>query len=160
MNNLPIRDIHLPPPPGWWPPATGWWLLAALLLLVLCILLWRRYHRRRRTAQQLALHSLQQLEQQFRRHGDKSRLLQDISILLRRVCMSYGSRRQSAGLIEQAWLQHIETLGQNKALTAHFARLLSDGPYQPQVDYDADALLQHCRQWIAALPHKRPGVRS
>ena len=42
MNELELRDIHLPEASLWWPPAPGWWISALLLLLLmlLVILLW------------------------------------------------------------------------------------------------------------------------
>ena len=32
MNELPLRDIHLPDAVSWWPPAIGWWLLAIIIV--------------------------------------------------------------------------------------------------------------------------------
>ena len=31
LQQLPLRDIHLPEAVSWWPPAYGWWLLVVLL---------------------------------------------------------------------------------------------------------------------------------
>ena len=36
MNELQLRDIHLPESSLWWPPAPGWWILA-LLLIAFCV---------------------------------------------------------------------------------------------------------------------------
>ncbi len=34
MNELELRDIHLPDASLWWPLAPGWWIAAALLLVL------------------------------------------------------------------------------------------------------------------------------
>ncbi len=152
MNNIPIRDIHLPPPPGWWPPAPGWWLLAALLLLALAVWLWRRYRPPLKSLQKTALRQLDKAARRFRQQQDKTLLLQDVSILLRRISLSCVPRRQTASLIDRAWLQQLDRLNPASQLATHFAELLSDGPYRPQVDYDAEVLIRCTRQWIETLP--------
>ena len=35
MNELGLKDIHLPDVGLWWPLAPGWWLLLILVLLVI-----------------------------------------------------------------------------------------------------------------------------
>src|SRR5574343_758173 len=101
MDDLPIRDIHLPASVSWWPPAIGWWLLLlAALLLAGALWLWRRrQHRQRRRKQ--ALHQLQALRAQA---GQPLACVQQISQWLRQVAVNYYPRQQVAALQGETWL--------------------------------------------------------
>ena len=86
-EELPLRDIHLPAPVGWWPPAPGWWLLAGLMLAVIIWLFWR-WQQQRRSEQGLEL-ALSELERLQGMHGKNTKeLLQELSVLLRRIAMT------------------------------------------------------------------------
>ena len=83
IEELPIRDIHLPETIGWFPPAIGWWILAFLIPVCtfLIIILIKRL--RQKTAVKLARKLIKQLE-----HDDKLSDRQkvcEISSLLRRI---------------------------------------------------------------------------
>ena len=65
MNELELKDIHLPDTSLWWPPAPGWWVLlifVVLLAIVLPLLLKRL---RQRPMRQLALRELERIRQDF-----------------------------------------------------------------------------------------------
>lgn len=34
IEELPLRDIHLPETIGWFPPAIGWWLLIIFVPII------------------------------------------------------------------------------------------------------------------------------
>jgi len=148
-QDLPLRDIHLPAAPGWWPPAPGWWLLIVLLLVVFLLLwlLWRRAQRLRYRRQ--ALHNLAQLE---KRECSVTSLITELSMLLRRSALCAFPEENCAALSGESWLEFLDRQLTEKSFTTGVGRCLADGPYQPTVEVDRDALLALCRRWLKSLP--------
>ncbi len=159
MPELPLRDIHLPDSVSWWPPAPGWWLLviAALVVAVGLVYLFRRGPQPR--PRQDATAALQDIIDHFQSHGDARELLSSLSALLRRIGITYLSRDRAAGLTGVAWYQQLNTLVGNEVFTTSSIEILCRAPYQGDVVLETaqlDALIEQCRQWIAALPAKLP----
>ena len=155
MNDIPIRDIHLPDLPGWWPIATGWWWLLALFIVLLIVVPRIVNKLRTRSLSQLAQHDFSAIQKAYRLDNDKTRLLQDLSVLLRRISMSYLSRRQVAGLTGDSWVHQLDTLTSDTGLARQFGHLLTVDVYQQRPDFDADELLKCCQQWLQALPKNK-----
>ena len=146
---LPLRDIHLPAAPSWWPPAPGWWLLGGLLAIVslLLWLLWRRIRRLRSRRQ--ALQTLAELEKTA---VPMTSLITELSMLLRRCALCAFPEENCAALSGEAWLEFLDRPLTEKAFTSGVGRCLADGPYQPAVEVDREALLALCRRWLKRLP--------
>ncbi|MBL4711935.1 MAG: DUF4381 domain-containing protein [Gammaproteobacteria bacterium] len=153
MNDIPIRDIHLPDMYGWWPPALGWWLLLFILFMVFYGIPWLRKKLRHKTIDQQASAQFITIKTRFEDHQDKAQLLQELSVMLRRICMTYRTRAQVASLLDKQWLKQLDKLVGKTCFTPDIAALLINGPYQKQPDFDADELLTSCQHWIAALPY-------
>jgi HAMP domain-containing protein len=155
-----LRDIHLPPPISWWPPAPGWWILAALVLLIaLGIFIWRR-HRARNRWRQYALNELANLRAQHAAQSlTATRLIGDLSVLLRRVAISRFPREEVAALSGEAWLAFLDgTLGDPAGFLSPAGRLLSVGPYARESSIDTqslEALLDLSERWLRKLPGGR-----
>ena len=153
MNpELPLRDIHLPEAIGWWPPAPGWWLLlAAIILLGLWLL--RRYQamQRQRALRRSVERELDAIARAFDQHQDAHRLVQDLSVLLRRVAMSVAPRQEVAGEVGEPWLRHLDALANTQLFDTETGRQLITAPYQPKADVDTQALLEICRQWLRQI---------
>lgn len=146
-----IRDIHLPDPIGWWPPAPGWWLLAGLLLLLIgAVWLLRRY-RRRRALPRAARAELELLRACYADDADAHALLAGVSTWLRRVALHYSPRAEVAGLTGEAWLIRLDASLGGDGFRNGPGRALHNGPYQAQPEVDADALLELCQLWLAAV---------
>lgn len=156
MNELPLRDIHLPEPVSWWPPAPGWWLLLILIITLTVLVPWLIKRWRRQSLNSLAQAEFKQLQRRFQQHQDSVQLAQDISALLRRVCMSYTSRSQAASLIGDDWLQQLDALSQQPLFNSDIGHQLLTAPYQASNDIDAQALLNTCRDWLKTLPRRYP----
>lgn len=156
MNELPLRDIHLPEPVSWWPPAPGWWLLLALVIMLAVLLPWLIKRWRRKSLNTLAQAEFRQIQHTFQHHQDSVRLAQEISALLRRVCMSYNSRSQAASVIGDDWLQQLDALSSQPLFNSDIGRQLLTAPYQATNNIDADALLNTCNDWLKALPRRYP----
>lgn len=153
---LPLRDIHLPAPVSWWPPAPGWWLLALILLLAsLLAWLWLRHRRQRRWAR-AALAELAELDAAFRADGNAHRLCSEVSLLLRRIAVLDRATPEHAALTGEDWLAWLDRpLGGGMFQTGP-GRVLLNGPYDPKIELDADALIELCRRWIAGFSPERP----
>ena len=152
--SLALRDIHLPEPVSWWPPAPGWWLVLiiviGLLALIPFLIKWLRYKPINKTAMQ----AFQGIKDDYKNHQDKQQLVQQLSILLRRTCMSYVGRQQTASVTGQAWIAQLNQLSNENIFTNDIADTLLNAPYQPNNTIDSDQLLQLSQQWFDALPGK------
>ena len=150
MNQaLPLRDIHLPEAVSWWPPAIGWWLLLALLIL-LPIIIWaiRKFMARRQLRKQ-SLAALANIENNYTQHQNQQQLVSEISILLRRICISRFPRHDVAGLNGEAWTSFLNT--QANSFDADTCQALTNGPFQKQCNIDSQSLINASRDWIKQL---------
>ncbi len=164
MNNpeqLPLKDIHLPDAVSWWPLATGWWLL--LLALVVAAALawwWLRATAPKRRASELrgiARIELERLEAEYRNCSDAAHIMQKLSILLRRVAMTFGPRGQVAGLSGKGWIDWLSATDVASVLDPRVLELLSVGPYQRTQGHDIEAVIHACRQWLKTF---EPGAAA
>ena len=145
IEQLDLRDIHVPVAPSAWPPASGWWLLALLVLVALVLLgrrgwrHWRRVRRRERI-----LRELNDL------HGQPCgpRLIGGVSALLKRVALSRFPRLDVAALTGSDWLAFLDRTGGDGGFQRGVGRVLAEGPYAPAPECDADALLTLARTWL------------
>ncbi|MCJ7555475.1 MAG: DUF4381 domain-containing protein [Gammaproteobacteria bacterium] len=150
-TDLPLRDIHLPAPVGWWPLAPGWWWLLGITLLltagVLCVALLRRY-RKARLGHWLRPEFLL-VTTKYQEDRDALALLQSISALLRRACISLYPREQVAGLTHERWLELLNKTGQTTQFSEGPGQLLADGPYRGSVSTrQVEQLIPLVESWI------------
>ncbi len=165
MNSgLQLRDIHLPAEVSSWPPAYGWWLLAFGLLILLGAWLRRWWQQRPLPVLQVcqpALAELTRLEQTHR--DDPTRLVREVSVLLRRSAMSLYGRHGVSGLSGVDWLTFLEQqsgassqgkprpAAQAASLPERLWPLLTELPYREYVGDSAAAseVVQLVRAWLA-----------
>jgi len=155
VNQLPLRDIHLPDAVSGWPPAPGWWLLL-LLLIVLAILLPRliRYLKQPKP-NKLAMAEFSQIKKQFLQQQNHLQLARDISALFRRIGLTYYSREQVASLTGEEWQQQLNELNPQQPLADNLIDTISMAAYQPDPELDAQNLLNSCEQWLKSLPRRQ-----
>lgn len=163
---LVLRDIHLPEPVSWWPPAPGWWLLAGtLIIMVLIFLLWRKL-KQRKQLKKSALAEFENIRAVYHSDNNTYALVQSLSILLRRSCISFYPRASTASLTGELWLDYLDkTSGRTSDKTADntgfknsVGRILATAPYMPEnhsPDIDAGALLSLCENWLQVQPVKQ-----
>jgi hypothetical protein len=152
MPELPLRDIHLPDAISWWPPALGWWLLLAVLLLFLFgfVMIIRQWVRT--TLRKEALKAFDRIEKSFYASENGAQCLADVSLLLRRVCLSRNLARSAAGVTGKAWLELLDKSLKKPEFSKGIGRLLLTGPYRPHVQQTEVAeLLKLCRKWMERL---------
>lgn len=153
---LNLRDIHLPHPVSWWPPAPGWWALLFLCLLVVFSVWFFRLIKHKRSVRVAAFKELQIISNTFSQKRDAHKLVKSLSILLRRICLSYFPRTEVAGLTGEKWLAFLDNCLDWGNVPDRFSqgagRILITAPYQPQAVLHGEALLNLCQHWIKALP--------
>jgi hypothetical protein len=152
MNQIELRDIHLPDSSLWWPPAPGWWL-SLLLLLLLAVLLsrlpgWFRH----KPARQLALRELARIRRDYKQGQSERVVLNEVAELLRRVAISYYGRDAAAAATGAEWLRQLQQLAPQASLSARHLDLLVHERYRPRCEFDVEELLQDCERWLRALP--------
>jgi len=158
---LPLRDIHLPIAISWWPPAPGWWLLLVLVLVIILLVWWLQRRKRALRIRVAALAEWEALMDVFQREQNVSQLVSGLSVLLRRIALSYYPREEVAGLSGEAWLRYLDNSHswlQPNGFSEGAGRLLLAGPYQRQIDGDVLALHALCGEWLVRLPGL-PGLK-
>jgi hypothetical protein len=169
MEQLPLKDIHLPEPVSFWPPAPGWILLAVLLPLSIALLIYVY----KRLKQQTVLKSAAKLLAGIRNENptDSRQTLVALSALLRRVAISTAGRADVAGLNGCAWLAYLDTPFPDAPFSQGVGRCLADAHYRPNPpsETDLDELFKLCERWIkqqtsgkasGGLKSRRLGAKS
>jgi len=157
-QQLALRDIHMPEAVSWWPLAPGWWGLLGLMLLLVIIVLLVRSWRRRRRLRNSAVMELKRIRDAFDQHHDALRLVRELSVLLRRIAISYFPRSDVASLTGDDWLRFLDRSGaladSDRGFLNGPGKILNSGPYQARLDVDTQALIVLCQQWVETLPVK------
>lgn len=160
FSKIPLHDIHLPPPVSWWPPALGWWLLLLIMIAVIALVVWQVRRYRRFQLRRTALKELSALYKNYQNSYDAKRFARELSVLLRRICISYFPHGNQAGLAGKAWLAYLDSLlsaKYNKSghkFSDGFGVVLVSAPYQNTLNdtaVNADALYRLTVEWIYSL---------
>ena len=157
--SLPLKDYHLPPPVSWWPPAIGWWILLLLAAgtVALLYLLYRHY--RRQAWKRDAAKALKEIQNNYQQTQDNHVLAGQVSIFLRRVCLTRFPGNNGTSLTGLQWLGFLDSCPSKKKGHLTFfhgpvGEQLLEAAYNPQATLDGTALLATCNNWLAALPAK------
>jgi len=135
-----MHDIVMPDPVSWWPLAPGWWVVLLILAIGILWLGVTIYHRWQQNAHRRA--ALLELD-----HTPP----QELSALLKRVCLSEFPRDRVAPLSGQAWLEFLDQTGSTDAFTRGNGRHLIDLSYNPN-STAPDGVKQTVRQWLLHRP--------
>lgn len=165
IANLPIRDIHLPASISWWPLAPGWWMLLLVIILLTILSYFLVKHYRQGSMKRLALKSLKKIKASHKETADLTTFVRRLSILLRKVCITFYTREATAGLTGKKWLKFLDdTLDiDNKKIGMRFDSpigvVLTNVPFQPSNTdsntVDVERLYELCEAWIKSLPAYR-----
>lgn len=149
VQDLPLRDIHLPEQINWFPPATGWWLLIIFVPITSYFLIALLQKFFRKTAIKEAQKLLLQLEKNEALTSlDKVR---ELSILLRRVAISRESKKEKMnGLTGRAWLDYLDQSLKDAPFKNGVGSCLANVPYQKELSVETDlvALFALARKWL------------
>jgi hypothetical protein len=159
VDDLPLRDIHLPEPVSWWPPAPGWWLIIVLLMFVVVLAVILRHRHLRKAQQRAARSALHEIGEAYRRSGDAQMLTRQLSVWLRRVVMTQYPRQQVAGLTGAAWLRLLDRTLPGDEFQTGVGQVFLEAPYSLDVRVDGPALLRLCERWMHRFfKKKRAGM--
>lgn len=144
-----LKDIHLPDPISLWPNTIGWYLVAIITFFVSITILRKLRKKWRKLAYKRdALQHLSQLEWQYMSNANQRQLLNELSDLMRRVCLSSFPRQQVAGLTGQKWLAFLDSEGNTNQFTAGCGAALVEQKFSTHLSYDSAELISICRLWI------------
>ena len=151
-----LRDIHLPEPISWWPPAPGWWMVLGVVIFLFALLFILRRRARLRRWRREARTVIAQLKQQHKQQPETGlAVVEQLSVLMRRVATTRFPAGRVASLSGEQWLTFLDDQMKSDNLFQQGAgRLLVDAPYRPQhVNIpQVEALIKLCEKWITALP--------
>lgn len=147
MEQLPLKDIHLPEALGWWPPAPGWWLVAVSLLLIAIAAYAIYKHLKRQTALKTAGRLLTAINHD---NQDSLQQLIALSALLRRVAISTAPRENVAGLSGEAWLAYLDQPFPDAPFSQGVGRCLANAQYRQTAPdgVQMDQVIELCRRWL------------
>ena len=169
VSSIPIRDIHLPEPVSWWPPALGWWILLALIMCLVALVIWLNKRRQLFRLRNAAMSELDAIYQTYQKQYNATQFAQELSALLRRICISYFPNSETAGLAGNAWLEFLDSLLSSKhnksgqKFADGVGQVLVSAPYQSKLkntDIDVDDLYELSREWIYSLGPVQPVRKS
>jgi len=152
MNQLELRDIHLPDASLWWPLAPGWWIAAALLLVLGLLTPWIVRRLRYKPVRRLSLVELETIRDGFNSGQGKSVVIRDIAALLRRTLIAHRGREGFAASTGNTWTVQLQEMVAGEKFSQAQLQLLGHHRYQRDSDCDIEELLQACERWIRALP--------
>ncbi|MDH5711094.1 MAG: DUF4381 domain-containing protein [Gammaproteobacteria bacterium] len=158
---LELRDIHLPEPISWWPLAPGWWFLIAFIVLVIIGVLLFRQYQKKQVLKKTIKAEFENICAQHQKDNNALQLVQSLSILLRRACISFYPRSEVAGLTGKEWLSFLDSTMKAANTTITFTgehgQLIATAPYladNTELEIDTEKLIQLCENWLRAQPNK------
>lgn len=113
MNSTPLdnlRDIHLPETIGFWPPAYGWWILFFIAIgLGILIYYYSKKYIRKTAYRKQGLRKFNEINMNFQQHKDPKLWLNDISKLLKSICILAYPKASFAELYGYDWLKFLDS---------------------------------------------------
>lgn len=148
MEQLPLRDIHLPEPVSVWPLAWGWYGLILLSIMLVILILYILNHLKQRAALKTASKMLASIKQE---HVDGLQSLVALSIWLRRVAISIAPRTDVASLTGSAWLSYLDHSFSDAPFSQGIGSCLADCQYRQTLpeNIEIEQVFKLCEQWLA-----------
>jgi hypothetical protein len=158
-EQLPLRDLHLPDPISWWPPAIGWWLVAGMIILLAIVGWLVAWFLRKRRMRRNAIAEVRRVAALYQESGDPLEYVRRLSVVLRRIAISFHPREEVAGLSGEAWLDFLDRGVQGTRQHGGFSdgpgRTLIEAPYNPHCEVDVSRLDALCREWVNQVTQRR-----
>ena len=158
-TTLPLRDIHLPDPVSWWPLAPGWWILLLIVIITTFLIVYfiRRRRNYRLSALYLAKQELVRIKNAYASNQDKSRLVKELSELIRRLSISICHREEAAALTGQDWLEFLDRYADKDKFNSDTGRILIEAPYQANPEFNSNDLIDLVSSWLDSIAKNKRG---
>lgn len=148
---LPLKPLMMPPPVHWWPLAPGWWgIIGIVLLIMIASVAWfiyRKGHMKRWAKKQLRM-----AYQDYLGHKQKSVFIQQMSYLLRQICLA--KKPEAASLTGDEWLVVLEQMSPVPVVRTELGTWLIKAPYASEMACETapiESLYQLCLKWVNQL---------
>lgn len=152
VQQLQLRDIHLPASPDFWPPAPGWWLLVTIILFASgwALVKYLAFHRRQKQLKAI-YNAFKPIEQKLLKAPD-NQTLAELNILLRQLALLHFPQTEIASLSGSKWLAFLDHSGATSQFSNGAGRLLADTPYLPEnrpiTRKESKALIKLVKEWV------------
>lgn len=149
-----LRDIHLPDAPGLWPLAIGWWIvILAILFSLMCFFLWQS-KRNRKIQSEIETditedfsEDLHRIIKDFDNHQNNVLLVQQVSMLLRKVSMT--DSRNHAAITGNDWLAALDKRFDTNKFTQQYVKLFQQQQYAGQVEIDIKSFIHFIEECLS-----------
>ena len=154
ISILDLRDIVVPEDLALWPPAPFVWLFLMALGIWAAALIWKAYGRWRTNAyRRSGIVMLNQIKEQLVDRDSETAVVQELSVLLKRVALAAFPRRQVASLSGESWLNFLERTCPDCIFMTGPGRLIgsassSASDAQPLSIEECNHLMQLSHNWI------------
>lgn len=127
-----LADIATPAPVSWMPQTWGWALLTAVAFGAVLWGCWQwRNHLRANRYRRVATKRLTELEQLVADPNNTQQVLEEVSVLLKRVALAAWPRERVATLHGGKWVQFLQASDNSHKLNGGLVKLLDDLEYRP-----------------------------
>lgn len=142
-----LRDLHLPEPVGVWPLAYGWYIvliIVAAIVTAAMYVLYKKY--KMNLPKKQALKHIEAIEQAYLTDQDAAKAAYQLTIVLKRFCLSYYPRKEVASLHGQQWQQFLGN--------TDWCQTLSSLAYQKPKHMDLQPVIKGVTGWIKRFKPK------
>tara|TARA_Y100001970_G_C14095387_1_gene782371 strand:- start:306 stop:791 length:486 start_codon:yes stop_codon:yes gene_type:complete len=150
-----LKDIHIPQAISYWPPAPGWWILLGLNFLIIIFLglfFLRRYKRFKLKKE--ALKILEDIQNNFEKNNNDTESLKRLSILIRRIALTFYSREEIASLQGLDWLNFLDKSGKTEDFSKGLGVIFGEEIYKKNNKIHSQSLFLIVRKWINVITKK------
>ncbi|MCX8515012.1 MAG: DUF4381 domain-containing protein [Burkholderiales bacterium] len=138
-----LKDVHLPPPVSMLPLAPGWYILIALVILIFSVVIYFMIKAQYKRKHDLKIYAMfEQIN-----HNAKSNLIEETSILLKRVALKKFPQQSPHLLFEQEWLKFLDATGKTTNFTNGPGKVLLNIYHKPQQN-DYKELYKVVKLWL------------
>ncbi|MDX8397549.1 MAG: DUF4381 domain-containing protein [Mariprofundaceae bacterium] len=160
-----LKDIHMPAVQPWWQFPIGIWLLIGFASVVVLLsvfawpslLGWLQQRRRKKGMCKLVQQQMQQIQEDYAESKDAVQLVAELSALLRRVSITVFEKEHVEGIIEEPWLQFLDSKWSENRPKQSFthpsmADLLNTAGYRRNLSHEmlsaVSDLIGLCQSWL------------
>ncbi len=144
-----LKDIDLPAAVSIFPLATGWWIvLFSLAVATVIFILWKVGFLANLQFKREAYKQLQKIETEFSAQKNTPSALNEISILLKKICLKKYPTVEVASLTGEAWLRFLDQTNKTHDFTHGIGKALNFDRFKKQSQANIPELITLVKKWI------------